>query len=588
MSTIIYILIALGGILSALYSVWRNRGVKADLKKKEEDMSKRMYELAILKDLGDRIGYSLNVKEIVDVITSSLHQFIDYSAVSYMLLEPEKIIFKVHLEKSVHRQFIVEVRDRMLGALGALLDRELNKNTVEEILSGSILNREGLEPVRSFFNIPVVIGGRVVAMITVADTKVGLYKEEEMTILYKITQQASNAVSRLQAVVQTEQAKLNAMVASMQDGVVMTDTEYRIVVINPAAKKVIGVAHDKDVTIFDFIDNMGGKIDIRGRLEESVTLQKPFVSDRVLVRDHFFQVFIFPVLSDDEIPALRRVIGGAVIIRDVTHEFELERVREDFMSMIVHELRTPLDAIKKMSEVLKQPATRVKKVTPDNNKEYVQLIYQNSSEMLELVSDILDLAKLEAGKFEIVPVSADFGETIANRVQFFNISARDAGIALKAEVSKDIPKAALFDPEAIKQVLNNLMSNALKFTKQGGSVTVAAFRHEPGQSLVSELAKLSLRFPAHFPDESLASLPASLVGVVIDTGVGVPEDMQGKLFNKFKQLKNKTVTTSIRGTGLGLAIAKGIVEEHKGKIGVVSQVDVGSAFYFVIPLQEVH
>jgi NtrC-family two-component system sensor histidine kinase KinB len=585
MDQLFLILIAVAGIGIAGFSFWRDKRAARNLKKRESEMSKRMYELAILKELGDRIGYSLDVQQIIDVITSSLHQFIDYSAVSYILVEPEKLIFKVHLEKSVHRQFIVEVRDRMLGALSVLLDKQFDKNKVQEILSGSILIEDFVEPVRSFFNIPIVIDGKVVGMITVADTKAGMYKEEEMTILYKITQQASNAVTRLQQVVRTEQAKMNAMVESMQDGIVMTDLDYRILVINPAARKVIGVGDKKEVTIFDFIDNLGGKIDVRGRLEESVKFQKPFVSDRTMIRDQFYQVFIFPVLGGDLANGRKEVLGGAVIFHNITHEMQLERVREDFTSMIVHELRAPLGAIQKMSEVLKKPTSR-KKGEGDDRKEYVQLIHQNSSGMLELVNDILDLAKIEAGKFEVVPQPSDLAETVNNRIQFFSISAHDAGITLQSHIDKELPKLALFDAEAIKQVLNNLISNALKFTKQGGVVTIAAFEHTAAQSIDTELSKLNVRLPAHIPNDIFVGMPHSLVVAVIDTGIGIPDGTISTLFTKFKQLRSKNDPTMIKGTGLGLAIAKGIVEEHGGKIGVVSQVGVGSVFYFMIPLKQ--
>src|SRR4051812_26852553 len=97
---------------------------KKEMERREIATARRIYELAILREIGDRIGYSLDVTQIVDIITSSLHQFIDYAAVSYMLLEPQKVIFKMHLERSVHRRFVIDVRDRMLSSLSALLDRE--------------------------------------------------------------------------------------------------------------------------------------------------------------------------------------------------------------------------------------------------------------------------------------------------------------------------------------------------------------------------------------------------------------------------------------------------------------------------------
>lgn len=577
---ILSILLGLGGVSATAYFLIKDQKAKVALQKREQDISRRMYELAILKELGDRIGYSLDVQQIIDIITSSLHQFIDYSAVSYMLLEPEAIIFKIHLERSVHRRFVTEIRDRMIGSLSALMDREFDKKSIKEILSGAIIIEELDEPVQSFFNIPLVIDEKVVGILTVADTKAGLYKEEEMTILYKIIQQASKAVTRLQGVVKIEQAKVNAMVESMEDGVVMTDADFRILVINPAAKRIIGLEHKEDVTIFDFIDNLGGKVDIRGRLEESVKLKKSFGSEKFLIKDKFFQAFVFPVKTNTVLSG-EDVLGGVVIFHDVTKEMELERVREDFTSMIVHELRTPLDVIKKFSEILKKPG---KKMDAASYKEYIGMIYQNSSGMLDLVNDILDIAKLQAGKFEINVGPADIAEIIDNRMKFFEVSAGDRKIKLTSFLSPHIPKVAIFDTARIKEVLNNLISNALKFTKENGTVSISAFVHDANTPIDVELKKMKLNFPAPLSQEAFDKTPNSLVVAVSDTGMGIPADQIGQLFNKFKQLNNKEFVSNVKGTGLGLAIVKGIVEEHKGHIGVVSTVGAGSVFYFMIPL----
>lgn len=551
---------------------------KVAIEKREKDSARRIYELAILRELGDRIGYSLDVNQIVDIITSSLHQFIDYSAVSYMLLEPEKVMFKMHLERSVHRRFVTDVRDRMLSSLSALLDREFKKEDVKEVLSGAILLEELDEPVRSFFNIPLVIGDKVVGVLTVADVKGGLYKEEEMTILYKLIQQASKAVTSLQSVVRAEQEKVSAMVESMEDGVVMTDADYRILVINPAAKRVIGKENQKEITIFDFIDNLGGKMDMRGRLEESVKLKKNYVSDRFEINGKYYQGFVFPVKSETKLNT-DDVFGGVVIFHDVTREVELERVREDFTSMIVHELRTPLSGIQKTTELLKRPTRK----NAAESKRLIDIIYQNSSGMIDLVNDILDAAKLQAGKFDVQLEPTDIGEILENRREFFSISADERHIKLQTVIGKDIPKNIPLDIQRTKQVLNNLISNALKYTADGGNVTIGTFVHDPSASLASELGKLRLSLPSPLPETATPANKNSLVVIVADTGAGIQSDLLPKLFGKYQQLNNTTFVSNIKGTGLGLAIAKGIVEAHGGTIGVVSQVGSGSAFYFVIP-----
>ncbi len=580
--TVISVLLALCGLTTSIYFLVKDRQAKAVLAKREQDVSRRMYELAILKELGDRIGYSLDVQQIIDIIINSLHQFIDYSAVSYMLLGPEKLIFKMHLERSVHQRFVNDIRDRMLGSLSALLDREYNKKDVKEIISGAIIIEELDEPVRSFFNIPLVIDEKVVGVLTVADTKTGLYKEEEMTILYKIIQQASKAVTSLQGVVKSEQAKVNAMVESMADGVVMTDIDYRIMVVNPSARAIIGLPKKEGITIFDFIDNLEGKFDIRGKLEESVKLNKPFKSEEVLIRDKFYRVFVFPVNANiTGAVEEKTAVGGVVIFHDVTAERAVEQIREQFTSMIVHELRTPLSGINKISELLRSGNPPLSKKEFD---EYIKMISVNSTSMLDLVNDILDVAKLEAGKFDVKKEPTNIRQVIDNRIEFFKVSANDAKLSLRSVYDSELPELVPLDQSAIKQVLNNLMSNALKFTKASGSVDVLLLHHKVGAKITEEFTRLGVNASVALPEEKFVDVPESVVVAVSDSGSGITPAGQKELFNKFKQLDNRA-ETGIKGTGLGLAIAKGIVEEHGGSIGVVSEIGVGSVFYFVLPLQ---
>lgn len=583
----LFIIVSIASIFMAVFFFFKNAKLKNDISKKEieitdkeKEMNNKMYELAILKELGDRVGYSLDVHQIIDVITGSLHQFINYSVVSYMLLEPEKVLFKIHLEKSVNRKFINEVRDRMMKSLGALLDREFKVNQIEEFISGAILIEEVEEPVKSFFNIPLVIAGKVVGVLTVADTQSGLYKESEMTILYKITNQASQAVTRLQDVVATEQGKLNAMVSSMADGIVMTDLDYRIFVINEAAQKAIGIKENKEVSIFDFIDNLGGKFDIKGRLEESVKLKKEYVSERILLGEKFFQIFVFPVKSTS-ILGQETIYGGVIIFHDVTSEVEIETLRKDFTSMLVHELRSPLDGVKKISEVLRNKDI---KLEPKSYEEYIELIYKNSSGMLELVNDILDVAKIEAGKFDIKKQEGDFKKAVEDRVNFYSILASNSKINLSVSFGQNIPEKIMFDKEGVDHVLNNLISNALKYTNEDKDVKITVFMHKKDNDIEKEAKE------AHYDSENL--LPKdlnnkedSVVLLVSDSGIGISEEDIPNIFNKFKQLDTKnSIIKKQKGTGLGLVITKSIIEEHKGAIGVVSKVGIGSTFFFTLPL----
>ena len=562
------------------FSYWGVRRTKRKIYEKDAEVKRRLYELAILKEISDRTGYSLNIQKILDVIVGSLNQFLEYSAVSYMLLEPSKIVFKADLERSVSTHFIKEIRTRMLGSLTALLGRDLADMEVEETITGAIMIDIIEEPVQSYFNIPLVIGGELVGVLTVSHTKAGLYKESEMEILYKIVNQASQAVTKLEEVVKTEQGKIAAMLESMLEGVVMTDREYHILAANPAAKFVIGYKGEGTPTIFDFIDAFKDLLDIRSKLEEAIKLDKIITVKEVFFSNKYYQIVVSPVKSNVGFTK-GEILGGVIIFHDVTHEKEAEKMRNDFTSMMVHELRSPLGNIKKMGEMM-----RSSKVLEDKqaSSEYVSMLYESSSSMLDLVNDLLDVAKLEAGKFAVEKNQENLKEILAERVKFFDTTARDVGVTFKLLMESAVPDSVAIDSKRITQVMNNLFSNAFNYTPKGGMVTALCFMHKKGASLDIEARTMLAPWITDNMSADTALIPDSVVVAVTDTGEGILTENIERLFNKFIQFSSSARDSEHKGTGLGLVIVKGIVEAHGGVIGVGSKRGTGSTFYFTLPL----
>ncbi|MFH0804398.1 MAG: ATP-binding protein [Candidatus Zambryskibacteria bacterium] len=575
--TILFVLAVL-----VFYFYYSLKKREKEITKEREESTRNLYELAILKELGERTGYSLNVEEILQIITGSLRQFIDYTAVGYIVIAPEKLKINTHIEKPVSDLFIKEMKNRMIASLSALTDKSFDSFVLDEIVSGAIVIDEIKQSIGSLFNIPIVIGGKVVGVLSVAHIDSGLYKEEDMTILYKITGQASEAVSRLEEVVEMEKGKLNAMVESMEDGVLMVDAEYRIVVANPAVKKIIRFSStdnaNKDLNIFNFVDALGGKFDIHGRLEEALVNKKSFVSERININDSFFEIGVYPVLHFLA-KGGNQILGAVVVFNDITRDIELEKVREEFTGMIVHELRSPLDGIKKIMELAVSGSVDK---NSDQFREYLNMVHQSSSSMLELVNDILDLSKLQAGKFEVNKEKANIKEVIENRISFYKILADSKKIYLEPHFDKNLPQLVEFDTQAVKQILNNFLSNALKFTKEGGSILISAFAYDPQKAFPEDLDKSKVSVLPEAKD--IAVKMPSLCVVVSDNGLGIPEDSMKDLFHTFKQAKLSPIDKESKGTGLGLVIAKGITEAHGGTIGVVSKEGIGTSFFFTIPL----
>lgn len=550
------------------------RRVRARLLKHEISIKHRMYELAILREIGERIGYSLNVQKIVDIITGSLGKLLPYSTVAYMLPLPEgRLFFHINLSQSVNKDFIAEVRRRMVRAFSALVQKSYTEKDVDESVSGSVTDPSSRARPESSFNVPIVINGKPAGILTVSSAAKGLYKtSEEVDILYTIVSKASEAVSKLQTVLEIEKGKLNAMVASMADGILMVDPQNRLLVINPQTKKLLGLASPSP-TIFDVLDALASRLDLRTKIEESLKKDKLIEEEEVEIKRRFVQILITPVKDNKNEP-----LGSVVLFHDITREKELEKMREDFTSMMVHELRSPLTGIRSIASLLANEKIKTEK---EKYREFVELIQSNSSSMLDLVNNLLDVAKLEAGKFEVFARPADLRKLLQLRADSFMSLMQENKISCELKVLPEVPQSVVLDEDKIAQVLNNLLSNAIKFTPSGGKIIISAFTCKKFQDISAAAAERELGWTGL--RHGVVCGFDSVVIAVSDTGIGMPEGEVPKLFNKFEQLSS-SAKTGKRGTGLGLVIVKGVVEAHGGHVGVLTEEGKGTTFYFSLPL----
>ncbi len=528
-----------------LFREWR---AKKLISRRQELQRQRTYQISILKEIQDRIGYSLNVEEVIDIVTGSLKNLFPYSAASSIVVKEDKLIFKTYIEESVSPGFIGQVKKSMLASISALIPNI--PTNIEERVSGVPLDEDNKLELSSFFHIPFIVNNKVVGLINVSSTKPNLYKEEEMTILYQITGQASNALSKLRQVLDTEESKLTSMVGSLADGVFMVDGKNELLIINEAAKKFLNI--EKDNVIFtDILNSMAGKFDLIGKITDSVTSKKSIDEKEVLMDEKTFQIFITPVFNSKESEE-QTVVGASILIHDITIEKNLSKIKEDFTNMMVHELRAPLTAIKDSSELMLENEN----VGSDENKQLLHIIDSQTKMLLEQIGSILDAAKIEAGRFVIQKSPNDLNRLIIDVVDAFTPQAKKKDVELNSYVPKTLPDLS-FDKIRVNQVLNNLISNSLKFTPSGGKITV------------------------------LGEINTDSVTVsVTDTGMGISEEDQKDLFSKFYQIRKTPAELAKGGTGLGLYIVKGIVEAHGGFVTVDSTPGQGTTISFTLPLAD--
>jgi len=568
-SVIFFMIVFFVGVGAIEFFIFlKNKKLKENLIKTEEAIKYKIYETSILNALSEKIGYSLGVQNMAEIIIKYLDEIIDYDTVSYIIPLPSKIVFRIYVKNPVYRRFINDMKEKMLNFSASFLKSDFKNLEAEEAIWGNILDGELEEGVGSFFCVPLKIGEKIEGFLCAATRKVNFYKEKEMNIVNNIVEQATQAIAKLQEVIESEKSKLNAMVASMADGVVMIDMDYKIIVANPAARRVLNVEEKKDLLLSELVERLKEKIDLKDKIEESIRLEKVFVSEEISLSGGFFHIIISPVKDR------WKMLGCVAVFRDITREKEVARMKESFTSMIVHELRSPLDSIKKMIELM-----RTSKIKKTEQEKYFQMMYSSSSDMLELINNLLNIAKIEADKFEIIKQPSDIKKIIESRISFFDIAAKDAKIKLTSQFGDDIPTDISFDPGTISQVLNNLISNAIKFNKEGGEIVVQALFHKKERNFLEEAEKAGIKW---FIKEEIKSLPDCLFVAVTDTGPGIPKDQIDKLFSKFSQVK--TIFVKKEGSGLGLAIVKSIVESHGGIAGVASEEGRGATFYFTIPL----
>ena len=516
------------------------------------ELQQKVYQAQVFQEINERIGYSLDTNKIVEIITSSLGNLLAYDTVSYMMMEEGgKAVFKCHVENSVSHAFVEAVKEKIFLAYSVIEDQEVKPKKIDESITGNILDDNSGSLIGSYFNLPVVISGQLIGIINVASREVGQYGEDQASILYNITNQAATAVSKLQALLESEKGKLSGILYALTDGVFTVDLQHRLILSNPAVKTILEIAGEKVLTSFDIVDALAGKVDLRTKIDQALVEDKPVFVPDVVLRDKALEVTVTPVKND-----AGEKIGAAVVLHDITTEKSLEKLRQEFTAMMVHELRAPLTAVRWSSEsLLRNLSAAQAAAEPDKIKDTVITIEHASNNMLELVNDLLDVAKIEAGKFELNIQEYDLVAVIKEQVKTFQSQAEMKHLEIRLTSPESYRMH--FDKVRIGQVMGNLISNSIKYTDAGRIEVNVSADMEHKQMIVA----------------------------IKDTGVGISRDDLPQLFSKFKQLKS--YDSSRKGTGLGLVVSKGIVEAHGGKIWAESAGEnLGSTFYFSIPLKD--
>lgn len=374
--------------------------------------------------------------------------------------------------------------------------------------------------------------------------------KKELTDKYgKLVEEKSKAAAEAQKKFKktlNEKKQTEAIVRSVAAGVVVVNNKGEVLLMNPAAEKLLNTQKEKKVgrpltegaseeQLFSLArtTSLDGETDIE--IDSNEDTKKILRSSSAVIEDENGQT-----------------VGMVTVLNDVTKQKELDQMKSQFLSNVTHELRNPIGAVKQsISVILEETAGPL----TEPQRKFLSNAKRNLDRLGALIDDILDLAKLEAKKMEIHPKPTTIAAVIDEVCETLDTWAKNKGITFARDVQADLPEITI-DPDRIIQVMINIISNAIKFTPKDGTITVGA--RLSGSAEQMEIS-------------------------VADTGVGIPAEDLPKIFGKFQQAKNRSRGDK-SGTGLGLTIAQELVHLHGGEISVDSKEGRGTTFTFTLPM----
>jgi PAS domain S-box-containing protein len=349
-------------------------------------------------------------------------------------------------------------------------------------------------------------------------------------------------------------AKDDAMLDSIGEGVIVADVEGKILLINAAASQLLGIDAtqmvNKPFTAIPLYEISGKLMEVEQRPLSAVIKTGKKVEHEVLVTagngiKRYLKVIASPVMQEGNI------VGAIEIVRDVTKEKEVDRMKTDFISIASHQLRTPLSAIRWFSEMLL--AGDLGKLK-DSQQEFVGNISQSTKRLIDLVGSLLNISRLEAGRVTVDPKPTDLKKLIEGVVTDLKTDLADRRQKIEIYVDEAMPQINV-DARLVSQVYMNLLTNAIKYTPNSGQIYVRVVLK--GKEVVSE---------------------------VKDSGYGIPRVEQAKIFQRFFRASN-IVKVETDGTGLGLYLIRVIVESSGGRVWFESEEGKGTTFWFTLPLK---
>jgi PAS domain S-box-containing protein len=522
----------------------------------DESLRQAEKELAAMSAIAATVSGSLQLSVLLDDTLAKVLEVMQLEAGWVFLREGDGDDLALAVERGLSPRFVEEESTLPLGNCAC---REVLR-TGRALIVGDMLACPRLSPevvqvegLRVHASIPLKSKNRVLGVMNVASRDPLYFHSRNLELLTAIGQQIGVAADNARTLENTrrERATLKSVMDSMVDGLILVDTHGKINYWNPRATEFLGIpaaaAMDRPAM------GVARRIAMGSTNPEQVSEQLadgllhfqafPVIEYELLrPRHRNVQSLLFPIRGDQG-----EDLGYGITLRDVTGEKELDKLKLQLLSTVSHELRTPLASIKGFTTTLLREDVQWDEKA---QRDFLQIIDAESDRLTELISDLLDMSRIEAGALSIEKERIDIHELLQEAVEATRLHGAKHSFVLHAPAH--LPRI-LADSRRISQVVRNLLQNAVKYSPDGGEITV---------KVTSSSQHLTIQ--------------------VSDRGVGIPREYHDRIFERFFQVDSAS-TRRVGGSGLGLAISKSIVEAHGGRIWFESEPGQGSTFYFTLP-----
>ena len=355
----------------------------------------------------------------------------------------------------------------------------------------------------------------------------------------------------------SEKAKLETLVTTIVDGAMLLDTDLQVILANPTSRKLFSW-EGQEILGENVLHLLPENVcaELTRPLHQAAHGEATVGEFRISLKEPSPRTVRIVLASVLDLTR-EKPKGVAITVQDITREVELNEAKSQFISNVSHELRTPLFNIKSFIETLHEYGDSLSEA---DRLEFLDTANRETDRLTRLVNDVLDLSRLESGKpyrFEMV----DLAQPVEQTLRTYQLNAKDKGIQLAQELEPNLP-AIRGNYDLLLQVFMNLVGNALKFTLEGGQVCIRAYQVKSD----------------HGDDKSSIRVEIS------DTGIGIAPEDQATVFDRFFRVENRVHT--LEGTGLGLSIVRNIMDKHHAAINIVSEVGVGTTFWFDLEIYQ--